>query len=152
MQKHVRFVRIGVSTSSSFDKGAPLITIKTRRMNSFAVKCFWYPSRLSYTCLGACQQVQDGRMLLKYFSLQLLAVFTRRYVFQLTAPFSPCVFTGASWTKINIINTLHSSDGQQASKPKNARGNTANRRLPRQHVQTAKDKESYSFLMTSKQM
>ena len=43
-----------------------MITKKTQRMNSFAVKCFWYPSRLSYTCLGACQQVQDCQMLLKY--------------------------------------------------------------------------------------
>ena len=38
------------------------MTTKTPRMNSFAVKSFWYPSRLSYT-----QQVQDSQMLLKYW-------------------------------------------------------------------------------------
>ena len=102
-------VRVYSEKNTNFEQS------KTLRINSFPVKCFWYPDRLSplihLRCMGACQQVQDSQMLLKTGSFQLLAVFTRMYVSQLTAPSSPCILRGKldkdyHLTKITIINKV----------------------------------------------
>ena len=84
----------------SFDKGAPFTT-KIRRMNLFLIP---YPALIHLPWgLSSVNKCKIVKCSLRTGSFQLLAVFTREYVSQLP-PLH--VFTGASWTKINIINTV----------------------------------------------
>ena len=85
----------------SFDKGAPFTT-KIRRMNLFLIP---YPALIHLPWgLSSVNKCKIVNLPLKdWFLPVVIAVFTRGYVSQLP-PLH--VFTGASWTKINIINTV----------------------------------------------